>query len=219
MLGGSRTEPAEGRVGAVGAPLRLGIMGGTYDPIHVGHLVTAEEARVQFGLDRIVFVPSARPPLKDPAAVTAPEHRYLMTLLATVGHPAFAVSRIEIERPGPSYAIDTIEELRRERPGAELSFITGADALLEILRGEWHAAERLLQRCRFIAAIRPGYALPPEGGRALPASVSVMEIPALAISSTDIRQRVRAGRPIRYLVPDAVEAYVRKYGLYREAVG
>ncbi|MDR7523517.1 MAG: nicotinate-nucleotide adenylyltransferase [Armatimonadota bacterium] len=200
---------------------RLGIMGGTFDPIHYGHLVTAEEARAQFGLDRVLFVPNRHPPHKDPADVTEPEHRYLMTFLATVSNPAFSVSRIEIDRPGASYTIDTIRDVARQYPEAVLYYITGADAILQILRGEWEQSAELLRLCQFIAATRPGFALDVDTlrrnnvtGRTLE-NVHVMMIPALAVSSTDIRARVQSGRPIKYLVPEAVEAYIHKHGLYR----
>jgi nicotinate-nucleotide adenylyltransferase len=196
-------------------------MGGTFDPIHHGHLVTAEEALAQFGLDRVLFAPNRHSPLKDPGEVTDPEHRYLMTFLATVANPRFAVSRIEIDRPGASYTIDTIRDLAAEHPGATLYYITGADAILQILRGEWEQSAELLEMCEFIAATRPGFALDVDTlrrsnatGRPL-GNVHVMTIPAMAISSTDIRKRVQTGRPIRYLVPEAVESYIIKHGLYR----
>jgi nicotinate-nucleotide adenylyltransferase len=198
-------------------------MGGTFDPIHQGHLVTAEEARVQFGLDHVVFVPNRHPPNKDPADLTHPEHRYLMTFLATVSNPQFSVSRIEIDRAGASYTIDTIRALSQQYPEATLYYITGADAILQVLRGEWEQSAELLRMCQFIAATRPGFALDLETLRTNNATggplenVHVMTIPALAISSTDIRARVRTGRPIKYLVPDAVEAYIVKHALYRQA--
>lgn len=199
---------------------RIGIMGGTFDPIHNGHLVTAEEARVQFGLQRVIFVPNHHPPHKDPREVSAPEHRYLMTFLATVTNPAFTVSRDEIEREGPSYTIETIRRFRADLPGAALYYITGADAILQILRGEWEDSPGLLALCDFIAATRPGFVLDPEDARAQNVTgrrldnVHFMEIPALAISSTDIRARVQRGRPIKYLVPEPVENYILKHALY-----
>lgn len=200
---------------------RVGIMGGTFDPIHYGHLVTAEEARVQFDLSQVLFVPNRYPPHKDLNGVTDPEHRYRMTLLATMTNERFAVSRIEIDRPGPSFTIETIETLRKTHAASDLFYITGADAILQIVHGEWERSAELLALCQFIAASRPGFSLNAEGmrrsnvtGRRLD-NLHVMEIPALAISSTDIRRRVTNGRPIRYLVPDPVEAYVVKHGLYR----
>lgn len=209
--------------------IRLGVMGGTFDPIHHGHLVTAEEARAQFSLQRVVFVPNRYSPIKDPAEVTAPEDRYLMTFLATASNPDFSVSRLEIDRPGASYTIDTIRDMAAQHPGAELYYITGSDAILQILRGEWAQSAELLRVCQFIAATRPGFSLDLETLRRTNAtgrpieSVHVMNIPAMAISSTDIRARVRSGRPIKYLVPEAVESYILKRRLYlpaaaREAV-
>ncbi|MDI6771871.1 MAG: nicotinate-nucleotide adenylyltransferase [bacterium] len=201
---------------------RVGVMGGTFDPIHHGHLVTAEEARVQFDLDGVIFIPSGQPPHKDPADVTPSEHRYLMTFLATVSNPHITVSRLEIDRSGPSYTIDTLRLLAEEIAGAELFYITGADAIMQIMRGEWERSPDLLGLCEFIAATRPGFVLDLDvlkrhncTGRPL-VNVHVMAIPALAISSTEIRARVRTGRPIKYLVPEAVEAYIVKHGLYRE---
>lgn len=200
---------------------RIGIMGGTFDPIHYGHLVTAEEARVQFELSQVLFVPNHYPPHKDLNGVTDPEHRYRMTLLATMTNEHFAVSRIEIDRPGPSFTIETIEMLRKSYAASDLFYITGADAILQIVRGEWERSAELLALCQFIAASRPGFSLNAEDMRRSNATgrwldnVHVMEIPALAISSTDIRRRVTQSRPIRYLVPDPVEAYVVKHRLYR----
>lgn len=200
---------------------RIGLMGGTFDPIHYGHLLTAEEARVQFALARVLFVPNRFPPHKSLDGVTAPEHRHAMTTLAITGNPCFAVSRIEIDRPGPSYTIDTISELRREYASEDLFYITGADAILQIVRGEWERSADLLTLCQFIAASRPGFPIDVHDlrrynvTRRVLDNLHVMEIPALAISSTDIRARVAAGRPIRYLLPDAVVAYIADHGLYR----
>ena len=203
---------------------RLGLMGGTFDPVHYGHLVTAEEARVQFDLERVLFVPNRFPPHKDLHEVTDPAHRHHMTTLAVNGNRHFAVSRIEIDRPGPSYTIDTIRELRAEHGARELFYITGADAILQIVRGEWERSAELLTLCQFIAASRPGFPIDAHDlrkynvtGRVLD-NLHVIEIPALAISSTDIRSRVAAGRPIRYLLPDAVVAYITEHGLYRPPV-
>jgi nicotinate-nucleotide adenylyltransferase len=196
-------------------------MGGTFDPIHHGHLVTADEARAQFGLRHVIFTPNRYSPLKDPADVTEPEHRYLMTFLATVSNPYFSVSRLEIERPGASYTIDTIRDTAAQHPNAELYYITGADAILQILRGEWQQSPELLRMCQVIAATRPGFTLDLETLRRSNATgrpienVHVMTIPAMAISSTEIRTRVRDGQPIKYLVPEAVEAYILKHQLYR----
>jgi nicotinate-nucleotide adenylyltransferase len=197
-------------------------MGGTFDPIHLGHLVTAEEARAHLSLERVVFVPNRHPPHKDPAEVTDPEHRYLMTVLATATNRHFDVSREEIDRAGASYAVDTIRNFCNRYAGIELFYITGADAIHQILRGEWRESERLLQMCRFIGASRPGYAIDHEDwhnsdiARQYRDRIHPLEIPALAISSTEIRWRVRNGKPIKYLVPESVEQYIAKHGLYRQ---
>lgn len=199
---------------------KMGIMGGTFDPIHYGHLVTAEAARHTFSLAQVVFVPTGRPPHKPEEVVTDAEHRYLMTVLATIENPFFTASRMEIDRPGYSYTIDTVREFKEMfGPRCHLYFITGADAILEIFT--WRNPEGLLDSCSFIAATRPGYS--PAQLSSLVSSlqrqdgpqIEFLEVPALAISSSDIRMRVREGRPIKYLVPEAVEYYIIKNGLYR----
>jgi nicotinate-nucleotide adenylyltransferase len=194
---------------------RLGVMGGTFDPIHYGHLVTAEEALVQFALDEVVFVPTGKPWMKEGRDVSPAEDRYLMTVIATASNPRFRVSRVEVEREGPTYTVETLRALGAENPDAELYFITGADATLEIL--EWKDSDEVLSLAHFIAATRPGYDLTrfEASAQARNANVREMNIPALAISSTDVRRRVREGRPIRYLVPEGVKSYVEKAGLYR----
>ena len=190
-------------------------MGGTFDPIHHGHLVTAEAALWAFGLDEVVFVPTGQPWMKAVREVTPPEHRYLMTVIATASNPRFSVSRLEVERRGPTYTVDTLQELRQEAEDeVELFFITGADAMLEIFH--WKDPEEVLSLAHFIAATRPGYDIArfeKEAPTRHP-KVSALDVPALAISSTDIRRRVRAGEPIRYLVPEGVETYIRKFELY-----
>lgn len=201
------------------ATARLGIMGGTFDPVHYGHLVAAEEALVQFNLDRVLFMPTGSPVSKGRDDVSPAEHRYLMTVLATATNPDFSVSRMEIDRPGPTYTVDTLDALRaRHGSSAALFFITGADAVWDILT--WKDPERVAKLTRFIAATRPGYDLlrfqESEIGGAFGDRVDFMEVPALAVSSTDIRERVRKGLPIRYLVPEPVAAYLAKTGLYRE---
>lgn len=199
--------------------LRLGIMGGTFDPVHFGHLVAAEEALVQFNLDKVVFMPTGRPVRKTHRHVSSAEDRYLMTVIATASNPDFEVSRLEIDRPGATYTIDTILQLREiHGPRAELFFISGADAVREILT--WKDADRIAEMCTFIAATRPGFDAEIgslESREGVPAPrVEAMEVPALAISSSDIRARVSARRPVRYLLPEAVAAYIEKNGLYRE---
>jgi nicotinate-nucleotide adenylyltransferase len=195
---------------------RLGVMGGTFDPIHQGHLVTAEEALSQFSLDEVVFVPTGQPWMKADRTVSPAEDRYLMTVIATSSNPHFWVSRLEIEREGPTYTVETLRALRKDvGPTCELFFITGADAMLEIF--QWKDPEEILDQAHFIAATRPGYDIA-RFEREAPTrhpNVSVMNIPALAISSSDIRRRVAAGDPIRYLVPEGVQTYVEKAGLYR----
>ncbi|HEX9376620.1 MAG TPA: nicotinate-nucleotide adenylyltransferase [Actinomycetota bacterium] len=194
-------------------------MGGTFDPIHHGHLLTAEEARWQFGLDEVVFVPTGQPWMKEDRKVSPAEERYLMAVIATSANPRFSVSRLEIERDGPTYSVDTLRALRNERGDVELFFVTGADAMLEIF--QWKDPEEALSLAHFIAATRPGYDLSAfeRGAPTEHPNVSVMPIPALAISSTDIRERVSRGRPIRYLVPEGVRTYIEKAGLYREDPG
>jgi len=194
-------------------------MGGTFDPIHYGHLVTAEEALVQFNLDQVVFMPTGEPARKTHRVVTPAEHRYLMAVIATASNPDFSVSRLEIDRGGVTYTVDTMLSLRDiHGPDAELYFISGADAVLEILT--WKDTERLADVCTFIAATRPGYDLTKfneePGSTHLP--VEFMEVPALAISSTDIRERVASRRPVRYLLPEAVATYIRKNHLYQAVV-
>ncbi|MFN3422401.1 MAG: nicotinate-nucleotide adenylyltransferase [Armatimonadota bacterium] len=185
--------------------------------MHYGHLLAAEEARYRFALSQVIFVPCGIPPHKKPYEVTPAEHRYAMTVLATASNQYFAVSRVEIDRPGPSYAVDTVKIFRHQLgEGNELFFITGVDAVLEILT--WKSHEELIQLCRFIAVTRPGYdaqklqeKLPPS----YLTKIDLLVIPGLDISSTMIRERVRKGEPIRYLTPDAVCDYIVKHGLYR----
>jgi nicotinate-nucleotide adenylyltransferase len=191
-------------------------MGGTFDPIHYGHLVTAEEALNQFRLDGVIFVPTGRPWMKEHGVVSPPEDRYLMTVIATASNPLFQVSRMEVDRDGPTYTVDTLRGLKAELgEDADLFFVTGADAVMEIV--QWKQQNELFALAHFIAATRPGYdiaAFEAYAPRANP-DITVMNIPALAISSTDVRTRVAAGRPIRYLVPEGVKSYIEKAGLYR----
>jgi nicotinate-nucleotide adenylyltransferase len=189
---------------------RVGIMGGTFDPIHHGHLVAASEVESLFKLDEVIFVPTGEPWQKSERQVSTAEHRYLMAVIATASNPRFWVSRVDIDRPGPTYTIDTIRDIAEQRPGAELFFITGADALAQIL--SWKDAEEALRMARFIGVTRPGYDLSDEH---LPVdSVTLVDVPAMAISSSGVRERVAAGRPVWYLVPDGVVQYINKHGLY-----
>ena len=192
---------------------RLGVMGGTFDPIHHGHLVAASEVAHLFALDEVVFVPTGQPWMKEGRKTSAAEDRYLMTVIATASNPAFSVSRVDIERPGKTYTIDTLREMREiHGPDVELFFITGADALGEIL--SWRDADELFNLAHFIGCTRPGHNLADPG---LPGGgVSLVEVPALAISSTECRERVRAGEPVWYLVPDGIVQYINKRGLYRD---
>jgi len=188
---------------------RIGVMGGTFDPIHHGHLVAASEVAHSFDLDEVVFVPTGEPWQKQ--QVTASEHRYLMTVIATASNPRFTTSRVDIERAGPTYTKDTLRDLKRERPDAELFFITGADAVAQIL--SWRDHDELWDLAHFVAVSRPGHVLSTEG---LPSHVvSQLEVPALTISSTDCRARVLDGEPVWYLVPDGVVQYIAKHHLYR----
>ncbi len=190
---------------------RLGVMGGTFDPIHHGHLVAASEVAAEFDLDEVIFVPTGQPTFKQDQHVTAAEHRYLMAVVATASNPRFTVSRVDIDRPGLTYTVDTLRDLNLRRPGADLFFITGADAVEQILT--WKDPDELFGMAQFVAVTRPGHTLSIAG---LPADrVSQHEIPALAISSTDVRARARAGQPVWYLVPDGVVQYIAKHGLYR----
>ncbi|MEU9992007.1 nicotinate-nucleotide adenylyltransferase [Streptomyces sp. NPDC048045] len=190
---------------------RLGVMGGTFDPIHHGHLVAASEVAAQFQLDEVVFVPTGQPWQKSHRKVSPAEDRYLMTVIATAENPQFSVSRIDIDRGGPTYTVDTLRDLRALNPDTDLFFITGADALAQLLT--WRDSEELFSLAHFIGVTRPGHHLTdpglPEGG------VSPVEVPALAISSTDCRARVAKGEPIWYMVPDGVVRYIDKRELYR----
>jgi len=189
--------------------VRLGVMGGTFDPIHHGHLVAASEVAAAFELDEVVFVPTGQPWQKN--EVTEPEDRYLMSVIATASNPRFKVSRVDIDRHGPTFTIDTLRDLKAMYPDAELFFITGADAIAQIL--SWRDVEEIWQLAHFVAVSRPGHQLDlpphPEG------SISTLEIPALSISSTDIRARVAHAKPVWYLVPDGVVQYIGKHRLYR----
>ncbi len=187
-------------------------MGGTFDPVHHGHLSAANEVRHRYDLDEVVFVPTGQPWQKASRQVSPAEDRYLMTVVATASNPCFSVSRIDVDRPGPTYTIDTLRDLKALHADAELFFITGADAMAQILG--WRDASELFALAHFVGVSRPGYAAAdlspfPVG------SVTLLEVPALAISSSDCRQRVAAGEPVWYLVPDGVVQYIDKRGLYR----
>ena len=190
-------------------------MGGTFDPIHHGHLVAASEVQSHFDLDEVIFVPTGQPWQKAERVVSEAEHRYLMTVVATASNPRFQVSRVDVDRAGPTYTIDTLRDLRRQHPHDELFFITGADALAQIL--SWKDVDELWDLAHFIGVTRPGYELSESG---LPQDgVSLQEVPAMAISSTDCRDRVADGEPVWYLVPDGVVQYINKHHLYAGGPG
>jgi nicotinate-nucleotide adenylyltransferase len=193
---------------------RLGVMGGTFDPIHHGHLVAASEVASRFQLDEVVFVPTGQPWQKVDRDVSAAEDRYLMTVIATASNPRFSVSRVDVDREGPTYTVDTLRDIREERGGdVDLYFITGADALTQILT--WHKVHELFELAHFVGCTRPGVELDTTVIDQLPVDrVTVMEIPALAISSTACRKRVHELDPIWYLVPDGIVQYIAKRGLY-----
>jgi len=190
---------------------RVGVMGGTFDPVHHGHLVAGSEVAHIFALDEVIFVPTGQPYQKDDRKVSQAEDRYLMTVIATASNPRFSVSRVDIDRPGPTYTIDTLRDLHEANgPDADLYFITGADALENILT--WHDVGTLFSLAHFVGCTRPGHRLT---GAGLPdGKVSLVEIPALAISSSECRARVGAGEPVWYLVPDGVVQYIAKRHLY-----
>lgn len=205
-------------LGAEGTPCRLGVMGGTFDPVHFGHLVAAETAASVLDLDAVIFMPAGSPAFKQDRDVSDPEDRFAMTLLATADNDRFYASRLEIERPGVTYTADTLEQLRTLYPdNVEFYFITGADALVDIVT--WHEAGRVARLAKLVGATRPGYDLE-RAKRAiaksgLPFDVTYLEVPALAISSSDLRERTRHGMPVRYLTKDAVVGYISKHGLYQ----
>lgn len=188
-------------------------MGGTFDPVHHGHLVAASEVQARFDLDEVIFVPTGQPWQKSDRKVSAAEDRYLMTVIATASNPRFSVSRVDVDRGGTTYTVDTLHDLRATYPDAELFFITGADALDQIL--SWRQAEELFSLAHFVGVNRPGYQL--DDGHLPSGSVSLIEVPAMAISSTACRERVASGLPVWYLVPDGVVQYISKRDLYRNA--
>jgi nicotinate-nucleotide adenylyltransferase len=191
-------------------------MGGTFDPIHNGHLVAASEVASRFALDEVVFVPTGQPWQKTHREVAPAEDRYLMTVIATASNPSFSVSRVDIDRPGETFTIDTLSDLRQQYGATtEMFFITGADALAQLLG--WHRSDELFRLAHFVGVTRPGHQLADPGFPA--GGVSLIEVPALAISSTDCRARVAAGEPVWYLVPDGVVQYISKRRLYRSVAG
>ncbi len=198
--------------------MKVGIIGGTFDPIHHGHLILAEYSRILFKLEKIVFIPAGAPPHKVKEEISSIEHRYHMTLLATNTNPYFVVSTIEMEKEGPNYTIETIRQLQVENKYANYYFILGEDSLKEI--HTWKDYDRLLKICKFIVAPRP-YAnrksladKVEELNTTFGKSIYILDAPLIEISSTTIRDRVNMGLSIKYLVPESVEQYIRKYKLY-----
>ncbi len=196
-----------------GRRARIGVMGGTFDPIHHGHLVAASEVQSWFDLDQVIFVPTGQPWQKSDRQVSPAEHRYLMTVIATAANPRFQVSRVDIDRQGPTYTIDTLTDLQAQLPDADLYFITGADAMAQILT--WRDHDGLFDLAHFVGVTRPGHVLDESSIAEFPHDrVTIVEVPALAISSTDCRQRAERGLPVWYLVPDGVVQYIQKHQLY-----
>ena len=194
--------------------MRLGLMGGTFDPIHFGHLLAAEEALVRCQLDEVLFVPAGRPWMKEGVEVTPAHHRMNMTALAVAYNPRFSVSSIEVDREGPTYTVDTLEELRDEDCSREMFLIVGADSVAQMDR--WKQPERIQELCTVIAVPRPGYE-PPAHSHRLQGSVRViyLDAPLAAISATEVRGRVSRGLPVRHCIPEAVEEYIQQNGLYQ----
>lgn len=191
--------------------MRIGVMGGTFDPIHLGHLAAASEVAHRFDLSRVIFVPAGEPWQKADRVVSPAEDRYLMTVIATAADPRFTVSRVDIDREGPTYTVDTLRDLHQQLgDDVDLHFITGADALMDIV--SWRQPDEVVRLAHLVGVTRPGHALADPGLD--PTRVTLQEIPAMAISSSDIRQRVAAQEPISYLVSPGVESYIRKQGLY-----
>ncbi len=190
-------------------------MGGTFDPIHHGHLVAASEVQSWFDLDEVVFVPTGQPWQKSHREVSSAEDRYLMTVIATASNPRFWVSRVDVDREGPTYTIETLRDLRADLPDADFYFITGADVLPQIFT--WRDADELFALAHFVGCTRPGYEMHRKALAGFPQDrVSIVEIPALAISSTECRIRTAKGEPVWYLVPDGVVQYIHKYSLYAQ---
>jgi nicotinate-nucleotide adenylyltransferase len=201
--------------------MRIGVFGGTFDPVHVGHLIVAEQCREQARLDEVWFVPSARPPHKRDSPLTAFDRRAEMLQLALAGQPRFRLESIERDRPGPSYTADTLDELHTRHPNAELALILGADCLPDL--PTWHEPQRIVERATLLVAVRPGFALwsPEQLAQALalpssePVRMQIVNVPLIGISSRDLRQRAAEGRSLLYVVPRAVEVYIKEKHLYR----
>jgi nicotinate-nucleotide adenylyltransferase len=195
--------------------MRIGIFGGTFDPVHLGHLVMAEQCREQAGLDQVWFVPAARPPHKPEGELTAFARRVEMLQLALAGQPAFRVEELEKDRPGPSYTADTLESLHRRHPDSDLHFIIGSDSLADL--PHWREPARIVAQAALLVVARPGFRIPPieEVRQAL--GLQVIESPLVDIASSDLRRRAAEGKSLRYQVPRAVECYIEQHQLYRRA--
>lgn len=196
--------------------MRVGVFGGTFDPIHYGHLVAAEEARSILKLDKVLIVPAGQPPHKTALPITPPEHRVAMVQLAIASNPAFVMSRVDLDRPGPHYSVDMVTRLRRELGPGDMYLIVGMDSLMDL--PGWHEAERLMGLCYIVGVNRPGYTydLAPleKSVPGISAHIQVLEAPQLEIASHELQERVRRGLPIKYQVPDAVEEYIHQHKLY-----
>jgi nicotinate-nucleotide adenylyltransferase len=195
-----------------GTGARIGVLGGTFDPIHLGHLAAASEVHAALALDLVLVVPAAEQPFKRGRSAASPEHRLAMCALAVAGDPRMDVSPVDVERGAPTHTVDTLTDLAALHPDAQWWFITGADALARL--DDWHQAERLRSMARFVGVTRPGYSLPRRSE-----GVTLVEVPALQVSSTDVRSRVAVGQPIRYLVPAVVADYIEEHDLYRGGGG
>lgn len=193
----------------------IAIMGGTFDPIHYGHLVAANVVQQEFNIDKVIFIPTGNPSHKQNVTISSAEHRYTMTVLATLDNPNFSVSKLEIDREGLTYTIDTIEYIKSILPNVKIYFITGTDAISQI--STWKNSERLFELAEFIAVTRPNYLLTDDIKAVLDNfKIHFIEIPALSISSTDIKKRVKSKKSISYLLPRSVEDYILKFNLYKE---
>lgn len=196
--------------------MRVGIFGGTFDPIHYGHLVAAEEARSILKLDKVLIVPAGQPPHKTARPITPPEHRVAMVQRAIASNSAFVMSRVDLDRPGPHYSVDMVTRLRRELGPGDVYLIVGMDSLMDL--PGWHEAERLMGLCYIVGVNRPGYTydLAPleKSVPGISAHIQVLEAPQLEIASHELQERVRRGLPIKYQVPDAVEEYIHQHKLY-----
>ncbi len=186
----------------------IGILGGTFNPIHLGHLIIAEEVKERLGLGEVIFIPSLIPPHKPDTELLSSSHRYEMIALAIKDNPCFKVSSIELERQGHSYSIDTLRRLGEERPGDSFIFIIGADSLSEL--SKWKDIKAIFRLAQFVVVPRPGYEI-----KAVPEGVKIVDIPVLGISSTEIRRGLKEGESVRYLVPDVVREYISKHSLYK----